>query len=405
MSLRGDDIGMTNDRRFRWAVACCLVGAFSGCTAVNNALSINKTDNPVLQPPPRRLSLNDAAVEPQMASTDEDSTGIQPVSATTGSAGDDTEIFNASVIARVNGAPVFAGEVLERYGEYLLKAREKLSPEQYNQLRDEIIRRDLRSHIERRLLVERMRSKLKADQIKMLEQHLDKLFEEQMVTKLKGDLKVSTRTELERALNERNTSMHALRDSFGNERMAMEFLYSSIERPPAPTRPEIVAYYQDHLNDFAIPARVKWQEIQIAIDRRVSKSQAEAKLATVQQELAAGTPFEAVAKKYSDGATASSGGEWDWIRAGSLADTELEAKLFAMPVGKIGEVHATRDGFQIVRVIDREAEGRTPLADVQDDIAEKIRKDREKNLPKKFVDDLFQNAVIETTYDYAEPTA
>jgi parvulin-like peptidyl-prolyl isomerase len=389
----------------RQIAVLCLFAALPGCTALSNALAITKTDNPVMQPPPRRISMDDSAADQQVASTKPESTGIQPVSSTVGAAGDDTEVFNASVIARVNGAPIFAGEVLERYGEYLLKAREKLTPEQYAQLREEIIRRDLRSHIERRLLVERMRSKLKPDQIKMLEQHLDKLFEEQMVAKLKNDLKVSTRTELERALNERNTTLHALRDSFGNERMAMEFLFSSIDRPPAPTRPEIVAYYQEHLDDFAVPARVKWQQIQISIDRRVSKSQAEAKLAEAQRELAAGTPFETVAKKYSDGATAAEGGVWDWIRSGSLADTELEAKLFAMPVGEISDVHATRDDFQIVRVIDREAESRTPIADVQDDIAERIRKERERDLPKQFVESLFESAIIETDYEYAEPTA
>jgi parvulin-like peptidyl-prolyl isomerase len=386
-----------------WAAVLCLLATLPGCTALSNALSITKTDNPVLQPPPRRISLDDSANDERVASTKPETTGIRPVSSTIGAAGDDTEVFNASVIARVNGAPIFASEVLERYGEYLLKAREKLTPEQYVQLREEIIRRDLRSHIERRLLVERMRSKLKPDQIKLLEQHLDKMFEEQMVTKLKNDLKVTTRTELERALNERNTTLQALRDTFGNERMAMEFLYSSIDRPPPATRPEIVAYYQEHLDDFAVPARVKWQQIQISVDRRVSKSQAEAKLAEAQRELASGVPFETVAKKYSDGATASEGGVWDWIRTGSLADTELEAKLFAMPVGELSEVHATRDAFQIVRVIDREAESRTPIAEVQDNIAERIRKERERDLPKQYVEGLFENAIIETEYEYAEP--
>lgn len=399
MGLRGPRIE-TNGRRL---AALIVLAALPGCTAITNALAITKTDNPVLQPPPRRISLDDSAADERVASTKPETTGIQPVSATSGGAGDDTEVFNASVIARVNGAPIFAGDVLQQYGEYLLKAREKLPPDKYTELRNEIIRRDLRNHIERRLLVERMRSKLKPDQVKVLEQHLDKLFEEQMVTKLKNELKVTTRTELELALNERNTSLQALRNSFGNDRMAMEFLFSSIDRPPPATRPEIVAYYQEHLDDFAVPARVKWQQIQVSIDRRVSKAQAEAKLAEAQRELAAGVPFETVAKKYSDGATASEGGVWDWIRAGSLADTELEAKLFAMPVGEISEVHATRDAFQIVRVIDREAESRTPLADVQDDIAERIKKERERDLPKQFVESLFENAIIETEYEYAEP--
>jgi parvulin-like peptidyl-prolyl isomerase len=344
--------------------------------------------------------MDDTEVDRRLAAAETDKSPIQPVAGAV--PGDDTEVFNATVIARVNGAPVFAGEVLERYGDYLRKAREKLPPDEYLELRDLIIRRDLRSHIERRLLVERMKSTLKPDQIKLLDQHIDRAFEEH-IAKLKGELNVITRTELELALNERNTSLQALRDSFATERIAMEYLFSSIERPPAATRPEIVAYYQEHLDDYKIPARVKWQQIQISIDGRTARSQAQARLEEAQQELARGTPFDQVARKYSDGPTASDGGAWDWTRSGSLSDTKLEALLFELPVGQVSDVYATRDGFQLIRVIDREAESRTPLADVQDKIAEQIRKNRERDLPKIFVDGLFSEAVIETEYEFLDP--
>jgi len=401
MGHRGEQIsGTFRAARRRWlsAAVCGLSLVAVGC----KSLGLNKHDNPVLQPPPRRVSLDDTEVTRRLAAADAGDSEIEPASATV--AGDDTEVFNATVIARVNGAPVFAGEVLERYGDYLRKAREKLPPEKYEELRELIIQRDLRSHIERRLLVERMKSKLKPDQIALLDQHVDKAFEER-INELKRELKVSTRTELELALNERNTSLQALRDSFATERIAMEYLFSSLERPPAPTRPEIVAYYQEHLDDYKIPARVKWQQIQVSIDRRTSAAEAEAKLQQAQQELARGVPFEDVARKFSDGPTASDGGNWDWTRTGSLADAELEARLFALPVGQLSEVYATRDGFQIVRVLERQEDSRTPLADVQDEIAELIRKERERNLPKEFVERLFEEAVIETKYEFLEPEA
>lgn len=376
------------------------IGLVVPVTFVAGCKSLAKNDNPVLQPPPRRVSMDDSEVETRIAEAAQGKSDVRQVSASNN--GDDTEVFNARVVARVNGAPVFAGEVLDRYGEYLGQAKAKLTPEEYVQLRDAIIRRDLRSHIERRLLVERMKSKLKPEQQQLLNTHLDRMFETR-IEELKKELKVETRTELELALNERGTNLATVRDAYGTERIAMEFLFSSLERPDPPTRPQMVAYYQAHLNDYKIPARVKWRQVQVSVTRTQSRTAAEDKIKQARAELLEGTPFADVARKYSDGPTASSGGDWDWTRAGSLADTDLDKKLFALPVGEISDIHFARGSFHVVQVVDRQSEGRTPFAEVQDEIEQKMIAEGEKDLPKKFIDKLYAEAIIETDYDYLEP--
>jgi len=377
----------------RLVLPLTLLLPLAGCQALTK-----KHDNPVLQPPPRRVSLDQSKVEQQFADANAGENGSDiALASQTVEVDDDTRVFNATVIAKVNGAPIFAGEVLDRYGDYLKTARQKLPPDEFLKLREAIIVRDLRGHIERRLLVERMRSTLKPDQAKQFEQHIDKLFEEE-IAKLKGELKAYTRTELEIALNERDSSLAAVRQAFATNRMAMEYLASKVERPPQPTRPELVAYYQEHLDDYALPARVKWQQIQISWDGRNTKSSARQKIQQAQQELQAGTPFEAVAKKHSDGPTATEGGHWDWTQSGSLAESKLEAMLFEMPVNQPSEIWEGKSSFQIVRVVDRQKESRKPFTEVQDEIFTKISSDRQKNLPQDFVKKLFAEAVIETQY-------
>lgn len=385
---------MRRCRKQTWTSLTLMIAA----AALIGCKSTAKHDNPVLQPPPRRVSMDDSEVETRIAQAGTAVPGIRQVSAS--NAGDDSQVYNARVVARVNGAPVFAGEVLDRYGDYLRKAREQLPPEEYQALREAIIRRDLRSHIERRLLVERMKSTMKPEQIKMLDMYVDRMFEER-VEELKKELKVSTRTELELALNERNTTLRTVRDAFATERIAMEYLFGNIDRPDPPTRAELVAYYQQHLNDYKLPAKVKWEQIQVSTGR-LTKSQAEAKIREARQELDNGVPFADVARKFSDGATARSGGDWDWVRKGSLADTDLEKRLFTQPVGEVSEVFFSRGAFHLVRVADRHEEGRVPFAEVQGAIEKKIQASREKDLPKQFVDKLYREAIIETEYDYLE---
>ncbi len=369
-------------------------------SAVTGCKSMAKNDNPVLQPPPRRVSMDDSEVETRIAQAGKPDSPIQQTSASTKV--DDTAVFNATIVARVNGAPVFAGDILDRYGDYLGKAKGQLSPDEYSKLRDALIRRDLRSHIERRLLAERMKSKLKPDQIKMLDSHIDRMFESR-IEELKKELKVSTRTELELALNDRGTTLQTVRDAYATEKIAMEFLASSLERPPAPNRAQLVEYYQQHLNDYKIPAMVKWQQIQVSTGRTTTKSQAEAKIELARQALAAGKPFGDVAREYSDGATARSGGDWDWTRKGSLADSQLEAKLYALPVGQVSDVYAAKGVYHLLKVVDRKEEGRTEFAEVQDAIEKKIQNERERDLPRLFVEKIYKEAVIETDYDYLQP--
>lgn len=378
------------------------IALWAACGISVGCNSVGKHDNPVLKPPPTRISLDDSETEQRLAQKEAEGASIQQAGATT--AADDSEVFNARVVARVNGAPVFAAEVLDRYGEYLGKAREKLTPDEYNQLREAIIRRDLRSHIERRLLVERMKSTLKPDQVKLLEGHIDRAFESR-VNELKKQLNVTTRTELELALNERGSSLANVKDAFATERIAMEFLFSNVERPDPPTRQQMVDYYQQHLDDYKIPARVKWQEVQVSVSRMKTKSRAEEKIREAQQALAAGTPFGDVARQFSDGPTASSGGDWDWTRIGSLADQELEKFVFQQAPGRISEIYFGRGAFHIVRVIERQQEGRTEFAEVQAEIEKKLQESQEKDLPKQFVDKLVREAVIETEYDYLDPSA
>jgi len=361
-----------------------------------------KHDNPVMQPPPRRVSMDDSRLQDaELQKTA--STEVATVSASDVPAEDDSKVFNATVVARVNGAPIFAGEILERWLVYLQQAKTKLPPDEYKKLRTEIIQHELRGHIERRLLAERMRGSLKPDQIKQLEAYVDKAFDKEMVTKLKADLHVSTRTELELALNERGTTLDAMKDNFATQRLAMEYVASHIEKPKPVTRPDMVAYYQEHLDDYKIPAKVHWQEIRVSFG--LGRTAAERKIQEAHEALVKGEKFAEVAKRLSDGPTASSGGMWEWTNRGSLADQKIEDALFSLPLKKPSDVIEGRSGFHILRVVDRKDETHKPFTEVQDEIEEKLTNERRQNLPQKFVEQLYNEAIIETPYDLSGKNA
>jgi hypothetical protein len=380
----------------RMGLLAILLCAVAGCNTIRP-----KHDNPVMQPAPRRVSWDDSRAGDSLVNTAK-AVEVQPASAT--DAEDDSQIFNAKVVARVNGAPVFAGDILVRWGPYLQQAKKKLSPEQFAEYRSQIIQKSLRSHIERRLLAERLKSSLKPDQIQQLELYVDKAFQKQIET-LKKELKVSTKTELELSLNEQGTTLDAVKEDFTTQQLAVEYIKSHIERPMPLGRPDLVAYYQTHLDDYKIPAKVHWQQVQVSWDRKLSQSEAHTRIQQAHGALERGQPFDLVAKQFSDGPTASTGGEWDWTNRGSLAEQTIEDAIFELPVGRLSPIIEGKTAFHIVRVIDRQAESRTPFADVQDEIAQKLEQERQQDLPQQFVQQLFDEAIIETAYDLSAEDA
>ena len=225
--------------------------------------------------------------------------------------------------------------------------RPQVSQEQYQKIREDLICNGLKTHIEKRLLVERTRSELKPDQVKALEKHLNETFDSQQVENMKKQFNVVTRTELEQELNSHGTTLSDLRNTFITQGIAQGYLQHRLEQPKPVTRLEMVNYYREHEKDYFVPAKVRWQQVQVTYANAGGRTAAEDKLRQAREELDGGMPFADVVAKYSDGPKKKDQGLWDWINHGSLADEELEDLLFTMPVKTATESHFGRTACQL----------------------------------------------------------
>lgn len=403
-------------------LACIVIGTtwgVSGCNGIQK-----KHDNPVMVAAPHRIQPDETEevqyAEANSPDKEDDGSDLTLVRAAIAENPwdtweDDTKIFNSKVAATVNGAPILNGDVLDRYAGFLISVREQMqlmakdpkklppgapvpSPDSYVKYRQMLIQKDIAAHIQQKLLVERMKATLKPDQMKQMNAHIDQLFEKDQIPKLKKDLGVSNKTELELELNKKGTTLQNVKDNFALERLSIEFLVAKSEKPDPIERPDLIAYYNEHPDQFNIQPQVKWQQIQVSVNPKVSKSAAREKLNEAIEELNRGVPFDQVARKYSDGLTAKEGGTRDWMEEGNLADTKLEQKLFTMPLNQLSDIHEGKDAFCVVRVIDRKDAGRQPFSEVQEDIRAILVAEQNKQRPKKLLTELFTQAVIETPY-------
>lgn len=315
--------------------------------------------------------------------------------------GDIAEIDDATVVATVNSMPVFADEVLSGYARELQKVEGRMTPEQLNELKLELIKRSLPQHIEKAALVSTLRDDLTKDQRAKLDQQLEYAWERE-IGRLQQEFKAGTRVELDRALEEQGTTLDALKPAFVAREMAMLHVSQKAKAPQGLTREELQAWYDEHRSEFEIQEKIRWQEIRISHNKSGGRAEAAIRLRTVRAALQRGDDFGEVAKAHSDSPKAESGGVWDWAPRGTLADAKLEETLFQLEPDRIS-VMETNGATVVFKVLERQPGGFKPFEEVKDQIEKKLSAEAQDQRVRSFIDAQLARSSVWTIFD-AKPT-
>ena len=133
-------------------------------------------------------------------------------------------------------------------------------------------------------------------------------------------------------------------------------------------------------------------------------AEAEAKAKDILEQLKKGAKFEDVAKKSSDGPTASQGGPLGNFKRGELAK-DLEDKTFSLKAGENTDVIRTRQGFIILKVTGHRPAGVPPLKDVSERIREAIYSERLEPAARAYLTKLREQAYIDIKSGYTDTGA
>ncbi len=365
----------------------------AGCESWRTA----QVDYPVLGPPPPRLSWTEEPVQESVkvadASGDETSTGYVQVSLS-----EPAPISEFAVMAIVNGEPILAGEILAPFQPHFFKMREQgATDRQVEQLKTAVIEKHLPQRIETALLIQSLRLMVKGDQLKMMEQELDKLFQKHLV-EIMPQHKVTSKAELEKALAATGTSLAAYEQDFKNKQLAGLYLSTKTgERTPVIGRQDIVDYYEANAARYEHSAQARFQLLMTTSAANGGKDGARAKMETAYAELARGDAFGDVAMRHSDHPTAAKGGQHDWYKPGDFNSKAVDRALFELPVGEFSPIYEMPTGFAVVKVTERKPAGRTPLSEVQEQIRATLLEQSHRDAVESLLAELRENAVI-TTY-------
>ncbi len=149
------------------------------------------------------------------------------------------------------------------------------------------------------------------------------------------------------------------------------------------TAQEAQKYYNENKKDYAVPEQVHAMMIVVATEEEAKKA----------RKLVFSGKFEDVAKEFSTGPEASSGGDLGFFGKGDMP-LEFEETVFSLPLGRISKIKKSPYGYHIFKVVER-TKGRKPtFKDVQEKITEKLLRERSEQLYRNWVTTLKINAKI-----------
>jgi peptidyl-prolyl cis-trans isomerase SurA len=294
------------------------------------------------------------------------------------------------IVTRVNGQIITLSE-FQRSKDQLRDDVKQQDPANADKLYAEREKDILRDLIDQQLLLSKGKDldiSGDTDLVKQLDQ-------------MRKDMKLDTMEELEKAATAQGISYEDFKQNMRNRIITQKVIGEEVGGHLSITKDEEQQFYNEHRNEMERPESIRLSEILIAPKKPASEkpaaaapaqngaadgsasepakqaddaaalAAAEAKANDLLKQIRAGASFEDMAKKNSEGPSASQGGDLGEFKRGTLAK-ELEDKTFAMKAGEVTDVIRTKQGYVILKVVGHQMAGVPPLKDIEPRVQEAL---------------------------------
>lgn len=200
------------------------------------------------------------------------------------------------------------------------------------------------------------------------------------LNEIRKQYKLETMEELEKAAKEQGVSFEDFKANIRNGIITQQVMRDQVGRKIQGTPGEVQRFYEAHEQEYAQPESVKLSEILVSTgspavagtvpalpDDPKKLADAKAKADDIEARLHAGGNFTELARSFSDGPTATSGGDLGQYKRGQL-DKLFEEKTFSLKTGEYTEPIRTKQGFVILKVVQHVPGGVPEYKDVANDV-------------------------------------
>lgn len=214
---------------------------------------------------------------------------------------------------------------------------------------------------------------------------------------------------LEQAAKQQGVSFEDFKANIRNQIITQAVMRDQVGRTIQITPGEALQYYEQHKQDYTQPETVRLSEILVSTGNPPTESAAKlaaakAKAEDIEARLNAGGDFAQLARSFSDGPTASAGGDLGQYRRGDLASV-IADKTFALKVGQYTEPIHTRQGYVIFKVTAHTAGGVQPFDKVENQVEDALYMSRMEPAIRAYLTKMREQAYIDIKPGFADSGA
>jgi peptidyl-prolyl cis-trans isomerase SurA len=335
------------------------------------------------------------------------------------------------IVARVNNQIVTRSE-FQRSKDQLrdeVKQQDSANAEKLYAEREKDVLRDL---IDQQLLIEKGKDlgiTGDTDLVKRLDQ-------------MRKEMGLPDMEALEKKATEQGISYEDFKQNLRNQIITQKVIGEEVGSHLSMTKEEMQKFYDEHKQEMEQPEAIHLSEILVAPkvpdapkadaskpeapkpgDGSAPATQSEAEKAAARQaveeaalaaakakaddlleQIHKGAAFEEIAKKNSDGPSASQGGDLGTFKRGALAK-ELEDKTFSMKAGEVTDVIRTKQGYVILKVTEHQKAGIPEMKDVTAKIQDALYFQKLQPALRAYLTKLREDAYIKIATGYVDSGA
>lgn len=281
------------------------------------------------------------------------------------------------VLARVGDQPIFVSdlsiEAMELVDKFMPSAPFDLKKREAAKLLPRLLPKYIQGKL---LLVDAIQGLPEGAEFETILENAGEAFDENMVPQLLENRGLTSRAQLDAYYMNLGSSLRNVRRSWCENEIVMYTMRSKINNKPEISHRDIYDFYIANKEQYAFPAKVRWEQLMVRFDKFPSKDAAKKAIADMYDEVRYGAPLNAVAKRASQGFKAQEGGQQGWTTKGSLVDKKMDALLFSIEPDKLSEIIETPRGFVVIRVQERTDAGFVSFEEAQKEIKKKLTDDK-----------------------------
>lgn len=314
----------------------------------------------------------------------------------------------------VNDEVITIREILDPILPTINELAATLSPNLYYERVLEIVRLRIVDAVAQRLIYRRASEKINEQIEPQIKKAVDKMERERINREFNG-LETEYEKYLEKTKRRRDDIREELRRSVVVDTYLRDRLLPMM---PAPRKRELLNYYRSHIADFSTDQRRELFMIDVPIAAFLSPSQrsladdlplATQKAHNVIQEaaktLAAGEPFEDVARKYSKGVHSADGGAWGFISSPLAGRWKVPCeRFFKLAENETSEVIESDKSFFIVKAGKVDPGKVVSFQEAQPQITRILKNHRFQKLKAEFLQKELEQSTLGSLDDFITQT-